>query len=82
MPYITIKDPEGDITIEHNGDVTHGINYIQHNWSAKEEVREWFDNARISADHDTHFQIYIDGKDRNYLLTRFGPGKYFLKALS
>ena len=75
MPQITIIN---GITIEHYGDVPRGLQYLEKEWH-HERTRELFDNARRSTDQDTHFQAYVDGAHKNYVLKHIGSDRYFLK---
>lgn len=66
------------IIIEHHGDVPRGLKYLEEKWH-KEQIQEIFENARRSPDQDSHFQVPVDGANKNYVLKHIGPDKYILK---
>jgi len=63
-------------TIEHNGDVDRGIQYLDNHWN-DQYVLDLFENARTSYDYKAFFKI-DNTSEGSYLLKYIGPHHYFL----
>ena len=64
----------GDIEIEHEGDVSNGIEYIRNNWGSS-ELERILATTKDYSDHMCHFEH----NGNNYILIRKESGKYFLE---
>ena len=68
----------GNITINNDGDVSHGLEYLKNKWET-EEVKEIFRNARRETDQNTHFSANINGSTMHYILKHNEYDTFFLK---
>ncbi len=64
----------GDIEIEHEGDVSNGIQYFREKWGSP-EIEKILATTGEYDDHMCHFPY----NGNNYILIRKESGRYFLE---
>ncbi len=64
--------------IESNGDVNHGLDYIENNWESA-IVEKALTDSRNYDDQMAHFSANIEGSVKHYILKHIKGNTFFLK---